>query len=54
MRYPLNKIIQTKKKHACGSNMWEVVKTGAEVRIKCQGCNKLMNILPSKLDGMIK
>lgn len=27
-----------KKKHPCGSSEWEVLRTGADFRLKCIGC----------------
>lgn len=32
-------IIQMKKKHPCGSNLWEVLRVGADFRLKCMGCD---------------
>ena len=31
-------IIQLKKQHPCGSNEWEVLRIGADFRLKCIGC----------------
>lgn len=27
-----------KKPHPCGSHQWEVLRTGADFRLKCKGC----------------
>ncbi|MBE5857843.1 MAG: DUF951 domain-containing protein [Lachnospiraceae bacterium] len=31
-------IIRMKKKHPCGSDEWEVLRIGADFRLKCVGC----------------
>lgn len=31
-------IIKLKKKHPCGSFEWEVLRSGADFRLKCCGC----------------
>ena len=31
-------IIRMKKKHPCGSDEWEVLRIGADFRLKCMGC----------------
>lgn len=37
-------IIQLKKQHPCGSNEWEVLRVGADFRLKCLGCGHLIMI----------
>ena len=31
-------ILTLKKQHPCGSREWEVLRSGADVRLKCTGC----------------
>ncbi|MDO4632692.1 MAG: DUF951 domain-containing protein [Eubacteriales bacterium] len=31
-------IIKLKKPHPCGSSEWEILRTGADFRLKCEGC----------------
>lgn len=38
----LGDIIQTKKKHPCGSDRWEITRIGADVKIKCTGCGRIV------------
>ncbi len=33
-------ILKLKKKHPCGSFEWEVLRTGADFRLKCTGCGR--------------
>jgi hypothetical protein len=34
----LNDILIMKKAHPCGSDRWLVLRTGADFRLRCQGC----------------
>jgi hypothetical protein len=54
MKYEINDIITLKKQHVCGSYDWMVVRTGAELKIKCTKCNREIMILKSELDKKIK
>lgn len=31
-----------KKPHACGENRWEIVRVGADVKLKCTGCGRVV------------
>lgn len=32
-------VIKMKKPHPCGANEWEILRTGMDFRLKCQGCD---------------
>lgn len=34
--------VLTKKNHPCGSNEWEVIRTGADVKIRCVKCQRVV------------
>lgn len=38
MQFELGDIIKMKKPHPCGSSEWEVLRVGADFRLKCRGC----------------
>lgn len=38
MMYKIGDKIITKKAHACGKSEWEVVRTGADIKLKCTQC----------------
>ena len=31
-----------KKPHACGGNLWEIVRVGADVKLKCTACGRVV------------
>lgn len=39
MDFELGQIIKLKKKHPCGANEWEIIRVGADFRLRCIGCN---------------
>ena len=39
MDFEIGQIIKLKKQHPCGTNEWEIIRVGADFRLKCTGCN---------------
>lgn len=37
--FELNDVVEMKKSHPCGENKWKIIRMGADIRIKCLGCN---------------
>lgn len=50
----LGDIVQTKKPHPCGSSLWEVVRTGADYKLRCNGCGRVLLFSSVKLQATIK
>jgi hypothetical protein len=46
--FNLGDIIQMKKKHPCGEYNFEVIRLGADIKIKCTGCGRIVMIPRSK------
>lgn len=42
INFEVGGIITAKKRHACGGNTWEVVRTGADVKLKCLNCGRIL------------
>ncbi|MBQ7455766.1 MAG: DUF951 domain-containing protein [Clostridia bacterium] len=38
----LGDAVQTRKKHPCGSDEWTVIRTGADIKIRCHGCGRIV------------
>lgn len=38
----LGDVIQTRKPHPCGGDTWVVIRTGADIKIRCQGCGRIV------------
>ncbi|MDD4469508.1 MAG: DUF951 domain-containing protein [Acholeplasmataceae bacterium] len=54
MKYEIGMKIMTKKPHVCGSVNWEVIRTGADIKIKCLGCSREVMFPKYELDKKIK
>ena len=42
--YELGSIVTMKKAHPCGTNEWEIVWLGADIKIKCLNCGRVVMI----------
>ena len=41
--YDLNDIVQMKKDHPCKkSHNWKIIRMGADIKIKCEGCGAIV------------
>ena len=47
-------IVSLRKPHPCGSLEWEVVRVGADIRIRCTGCERLVMLSRSELEKRTK
>lgn len=46
--FDLGDIVEMKKQHPCGSNEFEVIRLGADIKIKCSGCARIIMLPRSK------
>lgn len=42
--YIIGSKVMMKKKHPCGGEIWEVVRLGADIKIKCLTCGRTLFI----------
>jgi len=43
MKYDLGDIVEMKKQHPCKkSTQWEIIRMGADIKIKCLGCDAII------------
>ena len=47
-------ILTMKKEHPCGSKQWEVLRTGADFRLRCCGCGHGVKGPRSKFEKNIR
>lgn len=47
-------VLKLKKQHPCGSSEWEVLRVGADFRLKCKGCDHQIMIARRLLEKNIK
>lgn len=47
-------VVRLKKQHPCGSKEWEVLRSGADFRLKCRGCGHQIMIARRLLEKNVK
>ena len=47
-------ILKLKKSHPCGSSEWEVLRIGADFRLKCKGCEHQIMIARRLVEKNVK
>jgi hypothetical protein len=54
MNIQTGNILKLKKPHPCGSKEWEVLRVGADFRLKCLGCSRQIMIARTLLEKNVK
>lgn len=54
MEIRLGDIVHLKKKHPCGNDEWEVVRVGADIRIRCLKCQRYVLMERSRFERRIR
>lgn len=42
--YDIGSMVILKKGHPCGENLWEVIRLGADIKIRCAKCGRMVMI----------
>lgn len=54
MNIQVGDTVRLKKQHPCGSREWEVLRIGADFRLKCVGCGHQIMIARVALEKNVK
>lgn len=54
MMYKIDDVITTKKKHVCGNDKWKIIRIGADIKMECINCGRVVLIPKVELDKKIK
>lgn len=54
MKYCLNDIVIMKKEHPCGSSEFEIIRLGADIKIRCTKCNRSIMLPRIEFNKKIK
>ncbi len=46
--------IIAKKTHACGGNLWTIIRVGADIKLKCDKCGRILILSHDETSKMIK
>jgi hypothetical protein len=47
-------VVKMKKTHPCGSDVWEITRTGIDIGLKCRGCGRRVMIPRIKFERACK
>ena len=53
-KFELHDIVEMKKQHPCGTNAWKIIRMGADIRIKCEGCSHSVMIPRREFEKKMK
>jgi len=54
LKLAVGDVVRTRKAHPCGSDQWEIIRLGADVRITCTGCRRSVLMDRVKLERRIR
>ena len=52
--YKIGSKVIMKKQHPCGTNLWEIVRLGADIKIKCLGCGNIIMMPRNDFNERVK
>jgi len=53
-KYAVGDVVKTRKVHPCGSDLWEIMRTGVDFRIKCLKCGRVLLLPRPKFEKSVK
>lgn len=54
MEIHVGDVVKMKKQHPCGNYEWEVLREGADFRLKCKGCGHQIMIARKIMERSVK
>ncbi|AGB42484.1 hypothetical protein Halha_2611 [Halobacteroides halobius DSM 5150] len=54
MEFTVGEVVQFKKEHPCGNDKWEILRVGADVRVRCIGCGRMIMLPRKKFEKSVK
>ena len=54
MNIQVGDTLTLKKKHPCGSDRWEVLRIGADFKLRCLGCGREIMDTRQKIEKQVK
>lgn len=54
MDYQIGNIVMLKKGHPCGTNEWKIIRIGADFKLKCMGCNRIVMVPRKAFEKSLK
>ncbi len=52
--YEEGSVLFFKKPHVCGSHEWRIIRTGADLKLECVGCKRVIMLPKYKVEKLLK
>ena len=52
--FNIGDVVEMKKGHPCGKNEWQIIRLGADIKLKCEGCGRIVMLPRSKFEKSVK
>ena len=53
--FAVGDLVRMRKKHPCGSHLWSVLRMGADIKMKCQACGRMVMLTRREFEhGLIE
>lgn len=52
--YELHDVVEMKKAHPCGTNRWEIIRMGADIKLECLGCDHVVMMARRQFEKRMK
>lgn len=52
--YSVGDNVTTKKNHACGGNVWQILRVGADYKLQCKTCGRVVMMSSDKFHKAVK
>ena len=53
-RFGVGDVVRLKKQHPCGSDRWQITRTGIDFGLKCLGCGRRVMIPRPKFEKSVR
>ena len=54
MELRVNDLVEMKKPHPCGERLWQVTRVGMDVKLRCSGCGREVELPRARAEKGIK
>ena len=54
MKYGIGSIVIMKKGHPCGENLWEILRLGVDLKLKCTKCGRTIMMDRIEIEKKLK
>lgn len=53
-KFRLGDVVRLRKTHPCGEDRWEILRVGADFRMRCLGCSRVVMVSRRKFERSVR